>query len=308
MGAEAQDADPQRVAAAQPRAREEHPPPRVDPAQQLRPEPIGVVRRRRAGGRPRPRAAARRASRTAGRPRSSSYAHRASAELLGELLAEGGDAVELQRQPEAQAAEVARQLGREVGEAERALVRSRPGRSSRVSRWARASALAVAHEQRPEAVGQEEPLVGVERDRVALLDPAQQRLAARREAEEAAVRGVGVGPQAVLARDRGRPRAAGRRRRCSSCRRWRRRGTAAGPRARSSRTASSSAVGTSRKPRVRRERAQARPREAGEARRLRDAVVRLLGEVDRRRPGSPRRAARGARPRSRRSSRATRRR
>ena len=61
---------------------------------------------------------------------------------------------------------------------------------------------AVAHEERAEAVRQEEALVRVEGDRVALLDPAQERLAARGQPEEAAVGGVGVDPEAVLAGDR----------------------------------------------------------------------------------------------------------
>ena len=67
VGAEAQDAEAEGVAAADAGAGEEDAPARVHPAQQLGPEALGLFFRRRAGGRPRPRAAARRASRSAGR-------------------------------------------------------------------------------------------------------------------------------------------------------------------------------------------------------------------------------------------------
>src|SRR6184192_3731622 len=104
-------------------------------------------------------------------------------ELLGLRGAEGGDAGDLQRQPQAQRAEMARELGRQVG-GRRADVRFTEGADVLGARAERVEqVLAVADQRRAGTVWQEQSLVRVERDAVGLVDPAQQRpsLVAERE-------------------------------------------------------------------------------------------------------------------------------
>ena len=95
------------------------------------------------------------------------------ADLLRLGGAEGGDAGELERQPQPERAEMAGQLGRKVGRrrADAALA-ERPdiigARAERVEQLP-----PVARDDGAGAVGQEQGLVRIERDGVGALDPAQ---------------------------------------------------------------------------------------------------------------------------------------
>ena len=123
----------------------------------------------------------------------------------------------------------------------------------------------------------------VEGDRVAVLDPSEERLATRGQPEEAAVGGVGVDPEPVLARDpddlvQGIDGARVRRAHVDDD---------------EERPAAPRPVFTDGRlqcfrhqpePRVCRQRAETRSREAGEAGGLRHAVVRLVRQIDRRVP------------------------
>ena len=157
-------------------------------------------------------------------------------ELLVERVSERRHAVQLEREPDAQAAPVARELGRVL-----AVVRQLAGRRQ-VLQVGRAlvvrvpQRLSVADDQAARAVGQEQPLVRIERDGVAPLDPLEPALPAVGQTEEPTVGAVDVHPQGLPLRRCRRCRRAGRSHRCSSCRRSDPPGTAAcpprGPRAR----------------------------------------------------------------------------
>ena len=277
MGAEAQDADAERVAAADAGAGEEDPPAGVDAAQELGgealgfrfpgPQPEGHHRELRLVEHLEPGVVAQHLVRPPG-----------EGQLLGELLAEGRDAVEDEGQPQPQSAEVAGELGREVGEAERALVGHILDVARRPSEGA-GERRAVADEEGACAVGQEEALVRVERHRVALLDPPQEGRTFRGQPEEAAVGGVGVNPEAVPPGDgeglgQGVDGAGVRRAHVDDDEEGPPAPRAILPDGRVER------LGDEAETPVGRQRAQARAGEAGEARGLGDAVVRLVGEVD----------------------------
>ena len=120
-------------------------------------------------------------------------------ELLRLGGAESGNAGDLQRQPEPQRAEMARQLGRQVGGR-----RADLGLAERPDIFAAGAERllqqpAVADDDRAGAVRQEQGLVRIERDAVGLLDPAQQRLALVAQREKPAISAVDVKPRAVAA-------------------------------------------------------------------------------------------------------------
>src|SRR4029453_13054900 len=99
--------------------------------------------------------------------------------------------------PNPQAPEIARQLGRDVGEVDRPLAKLDVLQILGRLLMCAAKGLAVPHQKAARAVGQEEPLVRIEGDRVALLDPRHERVAAGNEAEEPAVRRVAMYPEVV---------------------------------------------------------------------------------------------------------------
>ena len=125
--------------------------------------------------------------------------------LFDERIAEGVGAVQLQRQPDAQAAKVARQLGRHVGEAVADLLVGAGRRQ--VLQVVGAAAMRgpqrrdVTHQQCTGAIGQEQALVRVDGDGIGELDAGQQGRIG--QAEEAAVSRVGVEPQRLRAAHRG---------------------------------------------------------------------------------------------------------
>jgi len=113
--------------------------------------------------------------------------------------AEGGNAGNLQRQPQPHRPEMPGQLGRQVR-------RRRPdlGLAERADIFAAGAErllqqLAVADERRAGSIWQEQRLVRIKRDAVGQLDAAQQAAALVAQGEQPAVGAVGVEPGAVVA-------------------------------------------------------------------------------------------------------------
>ena len=118
-------------------------------------------------------------------------------ELLVERLPERAHAVEHERQPHAEASMVPRQLRRVLVPVGQLRLR-RPVLEVLGADVVRvAERGTVADDEGARAVGQEHPLVRVERDRVGALDPAEALPAAIGEMEEAAVGGVDVHPEVL---------------------------------------------------------------------------------------------------------------
>ena len=155
--------------------------------------------------------------------------------------------------------------------------------------------LALADEEAAGAVGQEEALVRVERDRVGPLDAAHGAAPPLGEREEAAVGGVDVEPEPLARGHIGERLERRRRRRCWSCPALATTRKGESPAARSSRTAAASASRAQAEARVAGGRAHALGEEAGEERGLLHRVVRLLGGVEHAGAGSRAGGARGGR-------------
>ena len=137
----------------------------------------------------------------------------------------------------------------------------------------------VADEQRARAVGQEQPLVRIERDRVRALEPAEGVPPALGEDEEPAVGGIHVQPQPLRARELGRGlevvhRARVRRARAHD----QEEGTASGGPIRRHRLRQG--IEANPESLVGGDGAHARRREPGQQGRLLDRVMRLVGCVE----------------------------
>lgn len=130
----------------------------------------------------------------------SSAANAARSSFSFELFAEWLDAEELERQPDAQTAKVARQLGRELAEIDQ-LVRLLHGRQIvGVAAVRGAQQPGVADDQRAGAERQEERLVRIEHHRVGLIHTAQSRTASLCQGKKGAVRAIDVEPHLLRAR------------------------------------------------------------------------------------------------------------
>jgi len=116
--------------------------------------------------------------------------------------AEGVDAVMLQAHPELQRAEGARQFEPAVAEVDLGvepvdIVHVGGNDAEDVDQ-----PVLLAHQQAAEVEGLEEPLVRIERERIAQLEPGQRGAALRAEDRGSAEGGVGVEPEAVPAAER----------------------------------------------------------------------------------------------------------
>ncbi len=119
-------------------------------------------------------------------------------DLLVELAAEGADAVELERQPDPEAPVGLRELGAVDVEVDQVRVLLLGGHVVASEGVGAAQGLAVAHQERAGAVGQEEPLVGIEDQRVGELEAGEGFPAAFGQAEEGPVGAVHVQPEPLL--------------------------------------------------------------------------------------------------------------
>jgi len=127
--------------------------------------------------------------------------HRQGA-LLRQRGPEASRAMELQRQPDPQAAEVAGELGTVLAGVVELLVR-RGGEVAGGGRVGRPQRVPVAHQQRAVAVGQEQSLVRIEGHRVGAGEAREERAQLGARVEEGAVGPVHVVPEPLLGADVG---------------------------------------------------------------------------------------------------------
>ena len=120
-------------------------------------------------------------------------------QLLRLRRAEGGDAGDLQREPQTKRAKMPGQLGREVGRRRTDLRLSQRADVIGAGAERIEKVLAVADQHGARAVGQEQRLVRVERDAVGKLDAGEQRAALLAQGEQPAIGAVDVEPRVVTA-------------------------------------------------------------------------------------------------------------
>lgn len=196
MGAERQDADPRGEPSAQARRGQIDPLADVDAVEEAlvelvqlsfghagRGQPEGEQRELRLGEDLDPRHRAQPVRRQAG-----------EGQLLLQLGAEGPRAVHLERQPDAQAAERPRELGRVLAEVHPVGIVLHPRHVVRRQAVGAAQRLAVARQDGAGAVGEEQSLVRIEHDRIRPLDPPHRPFPLFGQQEETAVGGVDVQP------------------------------------------------------------------------------------------------------------------
>ena len=148
-------------------------------------------------------------------------------------LAEGGHAMEVEREPDREPTGRAGQLGPQL-EVVRQVVRGGDIAQVRTgARMGRPQRLAIPDDEGADPVRQEQPLVRIEGHGVRSLDAAEAGLAASGHREEAAVRRIDMEPGPGVGGDVGDRARADPPRPCPCCRPPRRRGTGEGPSARS---------------------------------------------------------------------------